>query len=112
MPEQRINGANLFYELTGSGDPLVLVHGSWVDHSSWQLVVPDLTRSFRVMTYDRRGHSLSERPLGQGSRREDEEDLVALMEAWTSRPPTSPRTRSVGRSRSAWRLAARTSSEA
>jgi pimeloyl-ACP methyl ester carboxylesterase len=78
---QRINGANLFYELAGSGDPLVLVHGSWVDHTSWQLVGPDLARSFRVLTYDRRGHSLSERPLGQGSRREDEEDLAALMEA-------------------------------
>jgi pimeloyl-ACP methyl ester carboxylesterase len=82
MPEQqRVNGVNLFYELTGSGDPLVLVHGSWGDHNSWRLVVPDLARSFRVLTYDRRGHSLSERPLGQGSRREDEEDLAALTEA-------------------------------
>ena len=78
---QLINGVDLFYELAGSGDPLVLVHGSWVDHTSWQLVIPDLARSFRVLTYDRRGHSLSERPLGQGSRREDEEDLAALMEA-------------------------------
>jgi pimeloyl-ACP methyl ester carboxylesterase len=78
---QRINGVDLFYELAGSGDPLVLVHGSWVDHNSWQFVVPDLTRSFRVLTYDRRGHSLSERPLGQGARREDEEDLAALIEA-------------------------------
>jgi pimeloyl-ACP methyl ester carboxylesterase len=59
----------------------VLVHGSWVDHKDWQLVVPHLARSFTVLTYDRRGHSLSERPLGQGSRREDEEDLAALMEA-------------------------------
>jgi pimeloyl-ACP methyl ester carboxylesterase len=81
MPEQRVNGVKLFYELTGSGDPLVLVHGSWTDHESWQLVVPGLARSFRVLAYDRRGHSLSERPLGQGSRREDEEDLAALMEA-------------------------------
>ena len=86
MPEQRIKGANLFYELTGSGDPLVLVHGSWTDHESWQLVVPGLARSFRVLTYDRRGHSLSERPLGQGSRREDEEDLAALMEALNLAP--------------------------
>lgn len=78
---QRINGAELYYELSGSGDPLVLVHGSWVDHTSWQLVVPDLARSFRVLAYDRRGYSLSERPLGQGSRREDEEDLAALVEA-------------------------------
>src|SRR5215203_1868675 len=42
MPEQRVNGAKLFYELRGSGDPLVLVHGSWVDHKDWQLVVPHL----------------------------------------------------------------------
>jgi pimeloyl-ACP methyl ester carboxylesterase len=81
MPEQRINGVKLFYELAGSGEPLVLVHGSWVDHKDWQLVAPDLARSFRVLTYDRRGHSLSERPPGQGSRREDEEDLAAFMES-------------------------------
>jgi pimeloyl-ACP methyl ester carboxylesterase len=82
MPQQQsVNGTRLFYELSGSGDPLVLVHGSWVDHKDWQLVVPSLTKSFKVLTYDRRGHSLSERPLGPGSRREDEEDLAALIEA-------------------------------
>ena len=82
MPQQQsVNGPMLFYELSGSGDPLVLVHGSWVDHKDWQLVVSSLTKSFRVLTYDRRGHSLSERPLGPGSRREDEEDLAALIEA-------------------------------
>src|SRR5215207_4711771 len=79
--QQSVNGTRLFYELSGSGDPLVLVHGSWVDHKDWQLVVPSLTKSFRVLTYDRRGHSLSERPLGPGSRREDEENLAALIEA-------------------------------
>jgi pimeloyl-ACP methyl ester carboxylesterase len=52
-PQQRLNGTELFYELTGSGDPLVLVHGSWTDHKSWQFVVPGLARSFRVLTYDR-----------------------------------------------------------
>ena len=82
MPQQpSVNGTRLFYELSRSGDPLVLVHGSWVDHKDWQLIVPGLTKSFRVHTYDRRGHSLSERPLGPGSRREDEEDLAALIEA-------------------------------
>lgn len=86
MPEQRVNGAKLFYELAGSDDPLVLVHGSWVDHTSWQFVAPDLKRSFQVFTYDRRGHSLSERALGLGSRREDEEDLAALMEALNLAP--------------------------
>jgi pimeloyl-ACP methyl ester carboxylesterase len=44
MSEQRkINGVQLYWELTGnSGEPLVLVHGSWVDHHNWDRVVPSL----------------------------------------------------------------------
>ena len=46
----------------------------------WDLVVPRLAEVFRVLTYDRRGHSQSERPTGQGSVREDVADLAALLE--------------------------------
>jgi pimeloyl-ACP methyl ester carboxylesterase len=78
----RVNGVGLYYELTGSasGEPLVLVHGSWVDHHSWHAVVGPLADSFRVLTYDRRGHGRSERPDGQGSVFEDADDLAALIE--------------------------------
>ena len=82
----RVNGVTLFYELIGNGEPLVLVHGGWTDHSSWQFVVPQLAESFRVLTYDRRGHSRSERPVTQGSRRTDEDDLAALIEAFDLAP--------------------------
>jgi pimeloyl-ACP methyl ester carboxylesterase len=80
MPVARVNGVELYYELSGSGDPLVLVHGSWGDHHSWDPVVGLLARSFRVLTYDRRGHSASERPDAQGSVFEDADDLAALIE--------------------------------
>jgi pimeloyl-ACP methyl ester carboxylesterase len=71
----------LFYELSGTGEvPLVFVHGSWESHHNWDLVVPGLAASFRVPTYDRRGHSESERPIEQGSVREDVADLAALIE--------------------------------
>jgi pimeloyl-ACP methyl ester carboxylesterase len=74
-------GVHLYYELSGPGDvPLVLVHGSWDSHEDWELVVPGLAESFRVLTYDRRGHSHSERPAGQGSVHEDVADLAALIE--------------------------------
>lgn len=74
------NGVRLFYELKGEGTPLVLVHGSWVSHASWAAVVEPLAESFRVLTYDRRGHSASERPHAQGSVHEDVADLAALIE--------------------------------
>lgn len=80
MPRTRVNNCELYYEVVGEGDPLVLVHGSWGDHYNWQAVVERLANSFRVVTYDRRGHSHSERSIGQGSRREDEDDLAVLME--------------------------------
>jgi pimeloyl-ACP methyl ester carboxylesterase len=81
MATTQVNGIQLFYELTGTGAvPLVLVHGSWDSHHDWDLVVPRLAEAFRVLTYDRRGHSQSERPPGPGSVHEDVADLAALIE--------------------------------
>ncbi|TMK54544.1 MAG: alpha/beta fold hydrolase, partial [Actinobacteria bacterium] len=67
MAIARVNGIELYYEVSGSGEPLVLVHGSWGDHHNWDPVVVPLAESFRVVTYDRRGHSASERSAKQGS---------------------------------------------
>jgi pimeloyl-ACP methyl ester carboxylesterase len=44
-------------------------------------VVEPLGESFEVVVYDRRGHSQSERPAGQGSVHEDADDLAELIEA-------------------------------
>ena len=41
----------------GTGSPLVLVHGSWGSHHNWDPVVWGLAGHFRVVTYDRRGHT-------------------------------------------------------
>ena len=78
---KRVNGVELFYEATGVGDPLVFVHGSWGDHHNWDPVVAELSESCRVVTYDRRGHSQSERPVGQGSIYDDADDLAGLIDA-------------------------------
>lgn len=81
-----INGAPLFYEITGSGDvPLVLVHGSWSSSRNWDLVVPGLARRFRLVTYDRRGHSASG-PATPDSVRDDAADLAGLVE-WLGLAP-------------------------
>lgn len=80
MSIENINGTKIFLQEFGSGDPLILVHGSWADHMEWPFVVPGLASHFRVVVYDRRGHSQSERPPTQGSIREDVADLAAIIE--------------------------------
>jgi pimeloyl-ACP methyl ester carboxylesterase len=79
MPVEKLNGVDLYYEVDGDGPPLVVVHGSWTDHTAWGTVAQRLEDSFRVIRYDRRGCSRSEFP-SQRTRRDDEEDLAAVIE--------------------------------
>lgn len=82
MALERINGVQLFCEQRGDvGAPAVFVHGSWGDHHNWDAVVPAFARRFRVFTYDRRGHSQSERLAVQGRIEEDVADLAAFITA-------------------------------
>jgi pimeloyl-ACP methyl ester carboxylesterase len=76
-----INGTTLGYDVEGDGDPVVLVHGSWIDRHTWAFVAPALAGSFRVVTYDRRGHGESV-PEAEGSTvHDDVADLAALITA-------------------------------
>lgn len=81
MPASVINGVRINFDWHGDGPPVALVHGSWGDHHNWDRVVPVLARTFRVLTYDRRGHSQSERLPGQGRIDEDVADLAQLIES-------------------------------
>jgi pimeloyl-ACP methyl ester carboxylesterase len=85
MPRISANQVELNHDLTGSGETLVLVHGGWSDRNNWLTVVPELARSFSVVAYDRRGHGLSQRGF-QGSRRDQEDDLAALIEGLGGEP--------------------------
>jgi pimeloyl-ACP methyl ester carboxylesterase len=81
MATTKVNGVELWSETQGtSGAPVILVHGSWGDHHNWDLVSPRLAEAHVVVTYDRRGHSQSERLSSQGSVHDDVADLAALIE--------------------------------
>jgi pimeloyl-ACP methyl ester carboxylesterase len=72
--------ASLYFERRGSGPPLVVVHGSWDDHRTWDGVVGELSGSFTTVAYDRRGHGRSSAPPGQGRIGEDVADLAAVID--------------------------------
>src|SRR4051794_26725160 len=53
----------LYYEAPGSGEPIVLIHGSPLNGASWEKQVePLLETGHRVITYDRRGFGKSSQP--------------------------------------------------
>src|SRR5215218_11507968 len=57
-----VNGVSLFVEEQGQGDPVVLVHAGLLSSGSWAGVVPLLAGSYRVITFDNRGHGRSTNP--------------------------------------------------
>lgn len=53
------DGTPIAYERTGSGPPLVLVHGTTASHTRWAPVLPALSAEFTVYAIDRRGRGES-----------------------------------------------------
>mgnify|MGYP002713166933 CR=1 FL=1 len=74
-----VNSVQLAYKDQGSGIPILCIHGSWDDHHSWDGVAAILRQEFRVISYDRRGHSASTAPPGQGHLCDDVSDALALI---------------------------------
>lgn len=48
----------------GEGAPLLLIHGSAADHTTWSIQLTTLRRHVRMVTWDRRGHDRSPLPPG------------------------------------------------
>ena len=69
----------------GEGPPVVLVHGTTSDHTTWRVVAPMLASRFELFAVDRRGRGASgdgPASIADGYRMEDEyDDLAAVVEA-------------------------------
>jgi pimeloyl-ACP methyl ester carboxylesterase len=53
------DGTRIAFHRSGSGPPLVLVHGTTADHTRWTSILPALERRFTVYAMDRRGRGKS-----------------------------------------------------
>jgi pimeloyl-ACP methyl ester carboxylesterase len=77
-----VNGAELYYEITGKGSPLLLIAGGLADAGQFKALGEELADSFRVITYDRRGNSRSKSPIGWSSTNvsEQADDAAGILE--------------------------------
>jgi len=64
MPKVSVNGLGFFYEIEGDGEPVVLIPGFAAGRWIWFKQTADLSRKFRVIVFDPRGVSASDKPEG------------------------------------------------
>ncbi|MBA3262089.1 MAG: alpha/beta hydrolase [Thermoleophilaceae bacterium] len=81
MERARVNGVELEYEVAGSGEPVLLLHGGLLaDENGPLLGQPALTDSYRVINYHRRGFAGSEHPDGKAQIADQVADARALLD--------------------------------
>lgn len=54
MPHLKINNTAFYYELSGKGQPLVLISGYAADHFFWQPILAEMEKHFQVLIFDHR----------------------------------------------------------
>lgn len=73
-----INRQILFYEKTGEGRPLLLLHGNGEDHTIFDALIPLLERTHTVYAIDSRGHGASN-PTEEYSYQGMADDIAELI---------------------------------
>ena len=56
-----INGLVIYYEKSGKGEPLILLHGNGEDHTIFENSILILEKQFTVYALDTRGHGQSDK---------------------------------------------------
>ncbi|MEF8985391.1 MAG: alpha/beta hydrolase, partial [Bacteroidales bacterium] len=74
-----VNGTQLYYEMAGKGQPIVLIHGNGVDSRQWNDQFMALASNFQVVRYDVRGFGKSAMPVLE-EKYSHHGDLKALLD--------------------------------
>jgi 3-oxoadipate enol-lactonase len=82
MDFARINGVLLHYRLTGpvDGPVVTLANSLGTDARIWDGVIEQLSSHYRVLSYDKRGHGLSDAPSGDYTLDQHVDDLLGLLD--------------------------------
>ena len=80
MPTAKVGDVNLHYEVSGKGEPLVLIMG-YVAHSGWWFrQIPVLSQKYMVVAFDNRGTGRSDKPDASYTTEMMAGDLAGLLE--------------------------------
>lgn len=79
MPFCNIRSANLFFEISGAGEPLLFLHGLGSSSLDWEYQVPFFAKKFKVITLDFRGFGKSDKPSSGYSIPEFAQDVIEFL---------------------------------
>ena len=80
MERVRTDGAELEYEVSGTGEPVVFIHGAFIADTFRPLLAePSLAGRYRLILYHRRGYAGSSRAAGPVSVARQAADCRALL---------------------------------
>jgi pimeloyl-ACP methyl ester carboxylesterase len=74
-----VNGTRLYYEITGEGEALILLHSGYTDLRLWDNQYELFGKYFKVIRYDIRGFGKSDRPRKPFSNFEDLKELLSHL---------------------------------
>ena len=81
MPYTFNNGARIYWEEAGQGDPLLLIMGLGFSLAMWRDLRPVLARHYRTIAYDNRGVGKSDIPLWPYSMAAMARDAASVLDA-------------------------------
>ena len=75
----KVNGTRIYYEMTGEGDALVLIHSGYTDLRLWDNQFELFGNYFKVIRFDIRGFGKSDKPSTPFSFVEDLKELLNYL---------------------------------
>jgi 3-oxoadipate enol-lactonase len=80
MPYSNKNGVNIFYETSGEGPAMVMVHANPFDHNLWMYQVAHFSTWFKVIAVDIRGYGRSDKVTTEYMLKDMCADVMGVMD--------------------------------
>ena len=81
MPTAKAGDINLYYEVHGEGQPLLLIMGYGSNSGHWFVILPHLVSRFKVIIFDNRGTGRSDKPDIPYTAEMMTGDIIGLLDA-------------------------------